>query len=83
MRRKEPLSTRLRARLAAARGTAAAAAGTVLGALWRALPGLLGVALLSAGAWMAWPPAGLMTAGVLLLADLVDERLAERRRARR
>lgn len=58
----------------------AGAAGTAVGALWRALPALLGVGLVSFGAWLAWPPAGFMTAGVLVLADLVADRAASRGR---
>jgi hypothetical protein len=56
------------------------AAGTAVGATGRALPALLGVGLLSFGAWLAWPPAGFMTAGVLVLADLVADRTASRGR---
>lgn len=37
----------------------------------RALPGLMGLLLLSFGAWLAWPPAGFMTAGAVILADVV------------
>lgn len=69
-----------RPRLAAARLAAAAAAGAAVGAVWRALPGLVGVGLLSAGAWLAWPPAGFMTAGSLVLADHIYDRLPKRRR---
>jgi hypothetical protein len=66
---KEPLTVRL-----------AAPVGAVVGAVWRALPVLLGWALVSVGAWLAWPPAGFLTAGGLLLADQVADRLADRRR---
>jgi hypothetical protein len=52
------------------------AAGVAVGAVWRALPALLGVGLVSFGAWLAWPPGGFMTAGVLVLADLVADRVA-------
>lgn len=58
----------------------AGAAGTVLGALWRAFPGLGGLVLVSYGAWLAWRPAGFLAAGVLLLADQVADRVAVRRR---
>lgn len=58
----------------------AGAAGTVLGALWRALPGLGGLGLVAYGAWLAWPPAGFLTAGGLLVADQVADRLMGRRR---
>jgi hypothetical protein len=54
----------------------AGAAGMVVGALWRALPGLAGLGLVSYGAWLAWPPAGFLTAGVLVLADQVADRVA-------
>jgi hypothetical protein len=43
--------------------------GSLLRGLWQALPGLTGVMLVSYGAWLAWPPAGFLAAGVLLLAD--------------
>jgi hypothetical protein len=66
---KEPLTVRLAAPL-----------GTATGALWRAAPVLLGWVLVSVGAWLAWPPAGFLTAGGLLLADQVADRLAIRRR---
>jgi hypothetical protein len=39
--------------------------------LWLALPGLLGLLLLSYGAWMAYPAAGFIVPGVLLLADKI------------
>jgi hypothetical protein len=39
--------------------------------LWLALPGLIGLALLSYGAWMAFQPAGFIVPGVLLLADKI------------
>jgi len=35
--------------------------------VWPDLAALLGLALLSYGAWRAWPPAGFIVAGVLLL----------------
>jgi hypothetical protein len=41
------------------------------GWLVAALPGLIGLGLLSFGAWMVYPPAGLITAGTLLLADKI------------
>lgn len=52
----------------------AGAAGMAVGALWRALPGLAGICLVSYGAWLAWPPAGFLAAGLLLLADQVADR---------
>jgi hypothetical protein len=54
----------------------AGAAGVVVGALWRVLPVLAGVGLVSYGAWQAWRPAGFLTAGVLMLADQVADRLS-------
>jgi hypothetical protein len=66
---KEPLAVRL-----------AAPFGAAVGAVWRVFPVLLGWALVSVGAWLAWPPAGFLTAGGLLLADQVADRLAIRRR---
>jgi hypothetical protein len=54
----------------------AGAAGMAVGALWRAFPGLAGLGLVSFGAWLAWPPAGFLTAGVLILADQVADRLS-------
>lgn len=69
MRRTDPWLVRL-----------AGPAGTAVGALWRALPGLLALGLLSFGAWLAWPPAGFLTAGGLLLADQVADRVTSRRR---
>lgn len=52
----------------------AGATGTVVGFLARVLPGLAGLALVSYGAWLAWPPAGFLTAGVLVLADQIADR---------
>lgn len=52
--------------------------GTVLRALLAtvvAVRGLVALALISYGAWLAYPPAGFVVAGALLLADrLLDER---------
>lgn len=53
----------------------AGAAGTALRWLATALPGLAGLLLASYGAWLAWPPAGWMTAGGLLLADRAWEQV--------
>ena len=39
--------------------------------LLRDLAGLAGVAAISTGAWMAWPPAGFMVGGALVLAGVV------------
>jgi hypothetical protein len=55
----------------AASGDRAARAGALVRVVLAALPGLLGLVLLAVGAWLAWPPAGLMVAGALLLADRV------------
>ena len=43
-----------------------AIAGAVPG-LVRALAGLCGVGLVSYGAWLIYPPAGFITAGILLI----------------
>lgn len=59
-----------------------AATAVITGTLLRALlvtvvavRGLVALALISYGAWLAWPPAGFMVAGGLLLADrMLDER---------
>jgi hypothetical protein len=57
----------------------AAPAGRLVAVLRAALPGLIGLALLAVGAWMVYPPAGLITAGVLVLADRVVSARGERR----
>jgi hypothetical protein len=51
--------------------------------LWagRYLLGVLAVTLLAFGAWMAWHPAGPMVAGLILLADRVEDRVSAMRRA--
>ncbi|MEV0183817.1 hypothetical protein AB0I54_31715 [Streptomyces sp. NPDC050625] len=56
----------------------AAPVGAAVGAVWRAWPVLLGWVLVSFGAWLAWPPAGFLTAGALLLADQVADRATRR-----
>lgn len=38
-----------------------------------AVRGLAGVALVAYGAWLAWPPAGFIVAGVALLADRLHD----------
>lgn len=50
-------------------------AGTIVRVIATAGPGLLGLGLLSYGAWLAWHPAGPMVAGALILADLAYMRL--------
>jgi hypothetical protein len=63
------------ARLVVSGRSAAASAVAGLLAAVVAVRGLAGLALISYGAWLAYPPAGFVTAGVLLLADRVlDER---------
>jgi len=57
----------------------AGAAGWAVGALGRALPSLTGLVLVSYGAWLAWPPAGFLAAGALVLADQVADRLSNGR----
>lgn len=69
MASKEPLAVRV-----------AGAAGVLVAAAWRAFPALLGLLLVSYGAWLAWPPAGFLTAGALVLADQVAGRVAAGRR---
>lgn len=49
----------------------AAALGAAVRVALAAVPGLAGLVLLAVGAWMAWPPAGPMVAGALLVADRV------------
>lgn len=54
----------------------AGAAGAVLGAVLAALVAVRGVAgwlLVSYGAWLAWPPAGFIVGGGLLLADRLSD----------
>jgi hypothetical protein len=38
-------------------------------------PGIAGTMALAYGAWLAWPPAGWMTLGVVLLVDQAYERV--------
>lgn len=59
----------------------AGAAGLVVGAVWRALPSVVGLGLVSYGAWLAWRPAGFLTAGVLVLVDQVADRMSGRGRS--
>lgn len=47
----------------------AAPIGAVVRYATSAGPGLAGVGLASYGAWLAWEPAGYLTAGFLILAD--------------
>lgn len=57
---------------------AAGAAGVLVAGLLRALPGLVGLGLVAYGAWLAWPPAGYLIAGALILADVVTARYPRR-----
>jgi hypothetical protein len=57
----------------------AGAAGVLTAGLLRALPGLAGLGLVAYGAWLAWPPAGFLAAGALILADVVTARYPGRR----
>lgn len=79
-RAKRPKAAR-RVRVGMALPAMAGAAGKVLRvglAVVLAVRGLAAVCLISYGAWLAWPPAGSIAAGVLLLADRVsDERQAK------
>ena len=52
---------------------AAAAAGRVVGALGRGLPGVAGPLLISYGCWQAWAPLGYIVAGGFLV--LLDRRV--------
>lgn len=54
------------------------AAATGAGHTVRAAPALAGMGLLSYGAWLAWHPAGYLTAGAVLLADVIAGRLPPR-----
>lgn len=65
-------------RLRLARRAALNAAATGAGHAVRVAPALAGLGLVSYGAWLAWHPAGYLTAGVLLLADVVAGRLPPR-----
>jgi hypothetical protein len=58
---------------------ATVALATPAGLVVRALPGLAGVGLLAGGAWMVYHPAGLITAGALVLADTVATGRGNRR----
>jgi hypothetical protein len=49
-------------------------AGTAVRGVRSLGPGLLGLGLVSYGAWLAWPPAGFLAAGLLVLADQVADR---------
>lgn len=66
----------MRSRLHLLAAALAKPAGTAVRFALDAGPGLLGLALLSYGAWMAWNPAGPMVAGALILADLAYARLS-------
>ncbi|GAA5076640.1 hypothetical protein HNP84_007334 [Thermocatellispora tengchongensis] len=69
----------VRARLGAVMVATAGPAGTVVRVLRQAGPGLVGLASVSYGAWLAWPPAGWMTLGALILVDRAYARLSQRR----
>jgi hypothetical protein len=60
----------------------AAPLGNAVRLLVLALPGLLGVALVAYGAWLWWPPAGFVAAGLLLLVDRAWEQMRADRRAK-
>lgn len=63
-------------------GDRAAAAGRLAAGALRALPGVVGLALVAFGFWLAWPPLGFIAAGALLLVDRVAT-LVSRSRADR
>lgn len=52
----------------------ASLAGHLVRILLPAAPALIGLAALCVGAYMAWPPAGFMTGGLVVLADVVWSR---------
>lgn len=52
----------------------AGGAGSAVRALALAVPGLAGAGAVAYGAWLAWPPAGWMTGGAIVLADVVWSR---------
>jgi hypothetical protein len=60
---------------------AAAPIGVLVRLAGQVLPGLVGLALIAYGAWLWWPPAGFMAAGVLLLADRAWEQARAGREA--
>lgn len=60
-------------------GRLAGPAGVAVGVGVRAAPGVGGLALVSAGAWMAYHPAGLIVGGLGLLADSVLSRVRPER----
>lgn len=53
---------------------AAAPAGVLTRVVLQAAPGLAGLAMLAYGAWLAWPPAGWMVAGAVVLVDVTWSR---------
>jgi hypothetical protein len=57
-------------------------AGAAVGVVGKVLPGLAGLVLVAYGAWLAWPPAGFIAAGVLLLADRAWEQARTLRETR-
>lgn len=63
---------RLLPRLAVIAGAAGTALRVGLSAVL-ALRALAGVVLVAFGAWLAWPPAGFIVAGVALLADRLHD----------
>lgn len=70
---------RLRSRLATLGVWLAGPVGAVVNVALTAGPGLLGLGLVAYGAWLAWPPAGPMVAGALLLADRAYIRIRSER----
>lgn len=71
---------RLRARRRATRMLLACARPA--GLLLRAAPSLIGLLLLSLGVGLVYLPAGFITAGVLVLADVIAGRVADERRSK-
>lgn len=65
----------VRSRLAVIAAELAGPVGTVVRFALTAGPGLAGIGLVAYGAWLAWPPAGWMTAGALVLVDRAYDRV--------
>jgi len=52
----------------------AASVGSAVRSLMLAVPGVAAAAAVAYGAWLAWPPAGWMAGGGIVLADVVWSR---------
>lgn len=60
------IAARLRPRWDLAAARVATFSGVLIGRLGRGMPGVGGPLLVAAGLWMAWPPLGLVFAGLAL-----------------